>query len=399
MTSEVQRRIDELGERLQRSVVLNDPAVRLLYCSQHYGDEDPARIRAALHRDAGAGPIAYVLSHGVHQWTAPGRIGAAPELGLLSSRLFVPVRWHGEFLGTVAVIDADESLTPAEVALIEDFAREVAELIVAERHAADEAVQADEDDVAAWLGTDSVSRHRGKVALVGRGRLPDLAHVRVLVAESKARAAEAGRGDLALRRALGAAHGRLRGAFLTTVRSNLGILAWVSPTSIDDDKMDELTKAVTVEMRSLLGETPVHIGIGAEQPGLDRAWMSQRQATLALRAVPILASGTVVHWSQLGPLQLMLRIPPDELDETIVPEPIRSLVEADPHGRMVETLEAYVRSGGSASAAAAALHVHRTTLYYRLERIREITGLDIDDGDTRLMLRLGLLGQRLLQSR
>jgi DNA-binding PucR family transcriptional regulator len=43
------------------------------------------------------------------------------------------------------------------------------------------------------------------------------------------------------------------------------------------------------------------------------------------------------------------------------------------------------------------MHIHRTTLYYRLDRIREITGLDIDDGDVRLHLHLGLVAHRMVE--
>ena len=43
-----------------------------------------------------------------------------------------------------------------------------------------------------------------------------------------------------------------------------------------------------------------------------------------------------------------------------------------------------------------ALHIHRTTLHYRLDRIRAITGCDLDDGETRLLLHLGLGMARLL---
>ena len=56
--------------------------------------------------------------------------------------------------------------------------------------------------------------------------------------------------------------------------------------------------------------------------------------------------------------------------------------------------------GMSASAddpqrAAARLRVHRQTLYYRLSRVAELTGLDLADGDDRLLLHLGLRAARL----
>jgi DNA-binding PucR family transcriptional regulator len=124
-------------------------------------------------------------------------------------------------------------------------------------------------------------------------------------------------------------------------------------------------------------------------------WRSRRQADLAARAVPLLDRGDVAHWGALGVLQLLARIPTEEMDDTVVPDAVGALQAADPHGRLVETLTEYLHSGGAGSATADALHIHRTTLYYRLDRIRRITGLDIDDGDVRLHLQLGLLAERM----
>lgn len=396
--SEVQQRIDLLGERLRRSVVLNDPQVRATHASRHYGDEDAVRIKGVMHRDAGSRVIAHVLEQGVDRWTGPGRIPAAPDLGLLG-RLLVPVRWHGEVLGAVLVIDADESLTPDEITLIEQFAHEAAGLIVAERHAADQRAMADEQDVDAWLDRDPAARDRGRAGLVSRGLLPDLEHVRVLVAEAVPESpADESRTHLALRHAFGAVRGRVRGTLLATVREGRGALALVSPARLDDALTHEVADMVRSEARDLVGTSRlVHVGVGSEVATLGDAWQSRHQAVLAARAVPLLDAGPVAHWSELGPLQLLLRIPVRELDATVVPAPVAALVAADPQGRLLTTLEQYLRRGGAGSATAADLHVHRTTLYYRLDRIREITGLDIDDGEVRLHLHLGLAARRLVE--
>ena len=50
---------------------------------------------------------------------------------------------------------------------------------------------------------------------------------------------------------------------------------------------------------------------------------------------------------------------------------------------------------GSPQRAAAALCIHRQTLYYRLGRIAELTGLDLADGADRLLLHLGVRAARL----
>ncbi|MEU9213004.1 helix-turn-helix domain-containing protein [Streptomyces sp. NPDC048415] len=55
---------------------------------------------------------------------------------------------------------------------------------------------------------------------------------------------------------------------------------------------------------------------------------------------------------------------------------------------LVETLSRYFECGGNYDDAAAALTVHRSTLRYRLQRIREISDRDLADVDTRLNLQV-----------
>ena len=47
--AEVLSMVDELGEALGRSVVIDDPAVRLICSSRHFGDEDKVREIGRAH--------------------------------------------------------------------------------------------------------------------------------------------------------------------------------------------------------------------------------------------------------------------------------------------------------------------------------------------------------------
>ncbi|MGH2744989.1 MAG: helix-turn-helix domain-containing protein, partial [Thermoleophilaceae bacterium] len=62
--------------------------------------------------------------------------------------------------------------------------------------------------------------------------------------------------------------------------------------------------------------------------------------------------------------------------------------------RMQETALAYVQERGNAAAMARALDVHPQTARYRLARLRELLGGELDDPDARFELELALRGQR-----
>jgi PucR C-terminal helix-turn-helix domain len=59
-------------------------------------------------------------------------------------------------------------------------------------------------------------------------------------------------------------------------------------------------------------------------------------------------------------------------------------------GDLVHTLDVYLGHGGDARKTAATLHLHRSSLYYRLEKLSEAVGGDLHDGDARFELRLGI---------
>ena len=57
---------------------------------------------------------------------------------------------------------------------------------------------------------------------------------------------------------------------------------------------------------------------------------------------------------------------------------------------MRETALAYVRHRGNSVAMAAALHVHPQTARYRVARLRELFGDQLDDPDARFELEIAL---------
>jgi hypothetical protein len=84
--------------------------------------------------------------------------------------------------------------------------------------------------------------------------------------------------------------------------------------------------------------------------------------------------------------------------EAFVREWLGTLLDYD-EGRkseMVLTLSDYLECGGNYDESAVALHIHRSTLRYRLARIAELTGYDLRDVDTRFNLHAATRAWRFL---
>jgi len=385
----VQVVVDRFANELGRSVVVNDPEVRMLYASPHFGDEDAVRIRAMLNRDAGAKAIGHVLAHHVGQWTRPGRIPALEEVGL-HARVAVPIRWRGEVLGMLMIMDADGSATAADLDRVAEVAAEIAPLMGGHTRSVD--ASQSEATIAAALGPDEVVRAGALEELARTLDLDGTTSARVVVL-SPGRDAAGSRepSEIALRHALVAARSRSRGEALHAVADGLGYLLHTGSAARSSSGLAGEASTMIRDVQDVAGpRVTVTAGIGDAVTGLHDAWVSARQARIAADIGRRLGTEQVVAWEDAGVLGLLARVPRDELDVTAVPSALRRLADADTSGRLLQTLRAFLDHAGSGPAASEALFIHRTTLYYRLDRIREAAGVDLDDGTVRLQLHLGL---------
>jgi sugar diacid utilization regulator len=84
--------------------------------------------------------------------------------------------------------------------------------------------------------------------------------------------------------------------------------------------------------------------------------------------------------------------------EGFVREWLGALLDYDEsrNSELVLTLSHYLECGGNYAESAATLHIHRSTLRYRLSRIREITGVDLGDVDNRFNLHAATRAWRFL---
>jgi sugar diacid utilization regulator len=101
-------------------------------------------------------------------------------------------------------------------------------------------------------------------------------------------------------------------------------------------------------------------------------------------------SGGVVEFDELGVYRLLaLNNDTAELD-AFVDRWLGPLLEYDAtrSAGLVRTLTSYLQTGGSLAATATDLTVHRSTVKYRLQRVRELTAYDLADPATLFSLQL-----------
>ncbi|MFJ6947257.1 helix-turn-helix domain-containing protein, partial [Streptomyces wuyuanensis] len=122
--------------------------------------------------------------------------------------------------------------------------------------------------------------------------------------------------------------------------------------------------------------------------GLAASWREAASAARAVLAEPEL--GPVADWASIGPYRLLTALPPAP-----APDPATAALLTAANAELARTTEVFLDCAGQAGRAASALGIHRQTLYYRLSRVERLTGLDLDDGEDRLLLHMALKAARL----
>jgi sugar diacid utilization regulator len=164
-----------------------------------------------------------------------------------------------------------------------------------------------------------------------------------------------------------------------------GTVAVLSDTDVDWQRFRE---AINAEVGA---GGSCRIGVSAPCDKPDDFPRAHRQAQLALKLQTSTASPEqVTVFEDLGVYKLLAEIPDIGSVEGFVQRWLGTLLDYDKGkgGQLVETLTAYLECGGSYDATARAISTHRSTLRYRLHRLREISGYDLGDPDTRFNLQL-----------
>jgi sugar diacid utilization regulator len=79
-----------------------------------------------------------------------------------------------------------------------------------------------------------------------------------------------------------------------------------------------------------------------------------------------------------------------------LPDSLRplSMLQQDDLDEALRTLDAYFSHPGNASEAARELHIHPNTFRYRIAKVADLLGVDLEDRDSRLIVELALLRRR-----
>ncbi|WP_373431409.1 PucR family transcriptional regulator [Streptomyces sp. B3I7] len=385
--------VDEISALLGAPATLENRDFELIAFGAYDSDEeldasalDPVRTRSILTRRSTAAVRAWFEGFGITRATGPVRIPPTPEAGVYRGRICLPVRHRSVVLGYVWLLDGDPGPTERQLAAAMEVTGRIGALLVDEvRHRADltrelRAVLTAQDG---WRRDMAIAELR-----TGLGERAEAVHTVVCVAPWPS----ADPDDAPSVRTVPGAVARCTVPWGTTGQSLALLVRLRSP----DAPAPALTAAARLLERAAPGGGPAPGGGSAAGVAVARralaelgaAWREATAATRAALAEPRL--GPVASWASIGPYRLLTALPPRTAHDPAVRELL-----SPAHRDLARTAEVFLDCAGQAGRAAAELGIHRQTLYYRLSRVERLTGLDLDDGEDRLLLHMALKSRRL----
>jgi purine catabolism regulator len=159
----------------------------------------------------------------------------------------------------------------------------------------------------------------------------------------------------------------------------------------------QLAEAVSNRMRAQFPNAHLAIGVGRPAENLAQWRTSYQEAIAAQRVAQQWRVNQPLYFADLGVYRLLsLLLETPEL-RSFYRETLGELAdESQGNEDFILTLETFFEEHGNLSQTANRLHVHRNTLLYRMERIGQLGGFDLENPETRLAVHLALKIRRLL---
>jgi PucR family transcriptional regulator, purine catabolism regulatory protein len=190
--------------------------------------------------------------------------------------------------------------------------------------------------------------------------------------------------------------------FISASRSD-SVVILMQPGKSDGDEAVGIAAELQRAIGALLPEISVSVGIGRPHRSLIDLRQSYYEASYAIKIRKLKGGdGVIASFDDLGSYGLLLGLQDTLSLEVFYDSVLGKLQDYDEQNSsdLVKSLACFLEANGHWGDAAEKLYVHRHTLRYRMKRVEEITGRDLDQSQDRMEFWLALKAKELIdQSR
>jgi purine catabolism regulator len=320
----------------------------------------------------------------------PKHLVAMPDVGLEMERILAPIVVHGEIYGFMWIIADAHRLTQLDMMAIESGSTIAALLMLYQ-----ESVQSAEASLKGNLISQLIQGDRKRETILTDQSLRFGVDLRsqyvMLVVEAHLNGSQKlstlyrAINQMIVNDSWQAVVGQFAGQIIVLAQ--------------DDKQLKKLATSVQerITATKMVTDGQPRVGVSGLQQGSDCVKTAYEQCQdvlhIARRLTPTVR---VVYFNDLGYLHTLYKAGPETLSGNPNVPMLRRLLE-EKQVDLFRTLEAYLDAGGNGVSTAEHLHIHRSTLNYRLQRIAQVSGLKLEDPLTRMNLQVALKLMRLFE--
>lgn len=187
------------------------------------------------------------------------------------------------------------------------------------------------------------------------------------------------------------------------------VIQQVDPKQKKEEYRQELKEIVVKIQKKITAknkELRVRAGVGKRVQGVDCIPESFKEAGDSLMFIDILGENNedgiskVLIFSDMGIFKLLCQLDDADMMLEYVPESLKKLYNYKKQQRqdLILTLKTYLEHNQNLTKTAQDLYIHYKTAAYRIERITQITGIDFDNPNEVLSVRIGLVVYKMIEN-
>lgn len=383
---------DELADLLGHSISIENDNFEAI-ATRNIAAVDEARRYTQLHGRTDPRLVEALEKRGylpqIRQTLTAQHLAAMPDVGLEMERILAPIVVHGEIYGFMWIIADDHALSDIDMMALESGSTIAALMMLYQ-----ESVQNAEASLKGSLLSQLIK---------GEG------HRETILTDQSMRYGVDLRSPYVMMLVECAQNGGNRVKVLYRSINQLIVTdGWQAVVGQFAGQLvvlaqdDEHIKALAARVQERVALTKVcanrpRVGVSGILQGAETVKTAYEQCRDLLHITKRLdPSARVVYFADLGYVHTLYLAGPRTLEGNANVPILRLLLE-EKQADLFRTLEAYLDAGGNGVGTAEALHIHRSTLNYRLQRIVNICGVDLQDPTTRMNLQVALKLMRLFE--
>lgn len=154
---------------------------------------------------------------------------------------------------------------------------------------------------------------------------------------------------------------------------------------ITREVLDEIVTGMVRRAKRRMPEIPLYVGVGSCMNDISNLHTGYARAKAAVQMAKK-RKQELFYFDRMGLYRLLYMVDDSRLLKEMAEEPLKPLLEYDRehHANYVDTLELYLKHNGSIQAVSEEMFTHRNTVIYRMNKIRELLGTNLEETEERI---------------